>query len=67
MPPTDLVARAHAAGLFVHVWTMRSDPAFLSKTYEGHPEREYQQFATLGVDGVFTDFSDVAVRAFGTQ
>ena len=32
LPPTDFVARAHAAGLFVHVWTMRSDPAFLSKT-----------------------------------
>jgi len=67
MPPTDLVARAHAAGLFVHVWTMRSDPVFLSKTYEGHPEREYQQFASLGVDGVFTDFPDAAVRAFGKQ
>jgi len=65
LPPTDFVARAHAAGLFVHVWTMRSDPAFLSKTYEGQPEREYRQFASLGVDGLFTDFPDVAVRAFG--
>ena len=67
LPPTDFVARAHAAGLFVHAWTMRSEPVFLSKTYEGHPEREYQQFAALGVDGVFTDFPDVAVRAFGTH
>ena len=67
LPPTDFVARAHAAGLFVHVWTMRSEPAFLSKTYEGQPEKEFQQFASLGVDGVFTDFPDVAVKAFGKR
>ena len=67
LPPTDLVARAHAAGLFVHAWTMRSEPVFLSKAYQGHPEREYEQFAALGVDGLFTDFPDVAIRAFGAH
>ena len=27
--PTDLVERAHAAGLDVHIWTMRDEPTFL--------------------------------------
>ena len=61
--PTDLVARAHAAGLLVHVWTLRSEPIFLSPTYDGNPELEFQQFRDLGVDGIFADFPDVAVRA----
>lgn len=61
--PTDLITRAHAAGLFVHAWTMRSDPRFLARDYGGDPGREYRQFASLGVDGVFTDFPDDAVRA----
>ena len=63
LPPTDLVGRAHAAGLFVHAWTMRSDGRFLAREYEGDPSREYRQFAGLGVDGVFTDFPDDAVKA----
>ncbi len=62
LPPTDLVRRAHAAGLFVHVWTLRSEPVFLSPSYSRDPAREYRQFADLGVDGLFTDFPDIAVR-----
>jgi len=61
--PTDLVARAHAAGLLVHVWTLRADPQFLPGGYHGRPEDEFKQFAALGVDGIFTDFPDVAFRA----
>ena len=61
--PTDLVARAHAAGLVVHVWTLRADKEFLPAGYKGRAEAEFEQFATLGVDGVFTDFPDVAARA----
>jgi glycerophosphoryl diester phosphodiesterase len=61
--PTDLVSRAHAAGLFVHAWTMRSDARFLAREYSGDPGKEYAQFASLGVDGVFTDFPDDAVKA----
>ena len=60
---TDLVARAHALGLLVHVWTLRSEPVFLSPSYHGNPEAEYQQFRALGVDGIFTDFADAAMRA----
>lgn len=63
LPPTHLVDDAHAAGLFVHVWTMRSEAVFLSPSYGGNPAKEYEQFRALGVDGVFTDFPDVAVRA----
>jgi glycerophosphoryl diester phosphodiesterase len=62
-PPTDLVQRAHAAGLLVHIYTIRVDKEFLSPSYEGKPETEFQRFAALGVDGMFTDFPDVAVRA----
>ena len=64
MPPTSLVREAHAAGLFVHVWTMRSEGVFLSPSYGGDPRREYEQFASLGVDGFFTDFPDVAAAVF---
>jgi glycerophosphoryl diester phosphodiesterase len=61
--PTSIVADAHRAGLLVHPWTFRSDGNFLAAEYVGDPEREYGQFFSLGVDGVFSDFPDVAVRA----
>jgi glycerophosphoryl diester phosphodiesterase len=64
MAPTSLVRDAHAAGLFVHVWTLRSEDTFLSPSYEGDPRREYEQLASLGVDGMFTDFPDLAARVF---
>ena len=64
LPPTSVVRDAHAAGLFVHVWTMRSEDVFLSPSYGGDPKREYEQFASLGVDGMFTDFPDVAAAVF---
>ena len=63
-PPTDLVTRAHAAGLVVHVWTIRVEPQFLPAGYKGRPESEFEQFRQLGVDGVFTDSPDVAVRSY---
>jgi glycerophosphoryl diester phosphodiesterase len=62
--PTDLVARAHAAGLLVHVWTLRVDQEFLPAGYHGKPEAEFEQFRRLGVDGVFTDFPDVAASSY---
>jgi glycerophosphoryl diester phosphodiesterase len=62
LPPTSLVADAHAARLLVHPWTFRGDGSFLAPEYEGDPEREYDQFFALGVDGLFSDFSDTAVR-----
>ncbi len=60
LPPTDLVTRAHTAGLLVHVWTLRNEPMFLSESYNGDASAEYRQFRGLGVDGIFTDFADTA-------
>lgn len=61
LPPTPLVADAHAAGLAVHAWTLRSEARYLAPDYDGKPEREVEQFLALGVDGLFTDFPEVAV------
>jgi glycerophosphoryl diester phosphodiesterase len=66
-PATDLVARAHAAGLLVHVWTLRADKEFLSPSYHGRPEAEFERFRELAVDGIFTDFPDIASRALGSS
>jgi glycerophosphoryl diester phosphodiesterase len=62
-PPTDIVARAHAVGLVVHVWTLRADAEFLPAAYRGDAAAEVLRFRDLGVDGLFTDHPDVAVRA----
>ena len=62
LSPTTLVEDAHRAGLLVHPWTLRSDGPFLSPDYEGDPEREYEQLLGLGVDGLFSDFPDLARR-----
>jgi len=39
-----------------------TEPQFLSPTYAGRFDAEFQQFRDLGVDGIFTDFPDVAFR-----
>jgi glycerophosphoryl diester phosphodiesterase len=63
-PATDLVARAHAAGLLVHVWTVRIDKEFLPAGYHGKGEAEFDALRAAGVDGVFTDFPDVAANTY---
>ena len=65
--PTTLVADAHAAGLFVHVWTLRSEAQFLPAGYGGDMAKEVRQFINLGVDGMFTDLPDVAARVLKTR
>ena len=62
-PPTSLVADAHAAGLALHPYTFRDEPVFLAPDYRYDPVLEYLQFYRLGVDAVFSDFADTAVRA----
>ena len=64
-PPTDVVRNAHRLGLFVHTWTFRSEPRRLASTFKGDPMAEYKAFYALGIDGVFSDFPDTAVRARG--
>ncbi|MBE9128799.1 DUF86 domain-containing protein [Coleofasciculus sp. LEGE 07092] len=58
--PTSLVEDAHAEGLLVHAWTFRNEDVFLAPDYQGNPELEYQQFFSLGIDGLFSDFPDKA-------
>lgn len=59
---SNLVADAHAAGLFVHPWTFRQEPQFWAAGIAS-AEAEYQAFFAAGVDGVFSDFADQAVAA----
>ncbi|MGL6235054.1 MAG: glycerophosphodiester phosphodiesterase family protein [Segniliparus sp.] len=61
--PNSVVADAHKAGLFVHVYTFRNERKYLAGSYRGDPQAEYLQFFRLGVDGVFTDFTNTAVPA----
>lgn len=60
---TTVIEQAHAAGLRVHTYTFRNEPATLAPEYENDPLREYQRFFELGIDGVFSDFADTALRA----
>jgi glycerophosphoryl diester phosphodiesterase len=63
MPATDVVKNAHAAGLFVHAYTFRSEAKRLASDFKGDPKAEYKLFYKLGVDGVFSDFADIAKAA----
>jgi glycerophosphoryl diester phosphodiesterase len=68
MPATSIVADAHALGLLVHTWTFRSEGRRLASNFKGDPAAEYKLFYQLGVDGLFSDFPDHAVKArAGTQ
>ena len=70
---TGLVSRAHAAGLVVHPWTFRAENAFLLPPFRsgddpsGHGDLagQIRAFLEVGVDGIFVDHVDVAVRVLG--
>lgn len=72
-PPTKLVEMAHAAGLAVHPWTVRAENAFLpAKLKRGASPADHGDVEALmnaiygsGVDGVFSDFPQLAARARG--
>jgi glycerophosphoryl diester phosphodiesterase len=61
--PTTLIADAHKAGLVVHAYTFRNEQRRLASDYLGDPKNEYLQFYRLGIDGVFSDFTDTAIAA----
>lgn len=65
--PTNVVKDAHAAGLFVHTWTFRSEPKRLASDFKGDPAAEYKAFFALGIDGLFSDFPEAAVKARGAK
>ncbi len=60
--PSTLVRDAHAAGLLVHIWTIRSDAPFLPEMWRGDQAAELRAYRAAGVDGVFTDFPANAVQ-----
>lgn len=62
LSPTSLIIDAHAANLQVHAWTFRNEDFFLPLDLQGNPEKEYEIFLNLGVNGVFTDYPDLAVK-----
>lgn len=62
-PANDLIRRAHRLGLLVHTWTFRNEQKRLPSDYQGNPVNEYLQLYALGIDGVFSDFTDTAVAA----
>lgn len=69
--PTSLVTDAHAAGLLVFPWTLRSENFFLPLQLRrgddlrahGDAEAEYRMFYDLRVDAVFSDFPADALTA----
>ncbi len=61
--PTSLIADAHKAGLLVHAFTFRNEKKYLAGSYGGDPQKEFLTFFALGLDGVFTDFTNTGVAA----
>jgi glycerophosphoryl diester phosphodiesterase len=57
---TGVIAAAHAAGLLVHSYTFRNDSGGYGFF---DPTAEMAYYMQLGVDGVFTDFTDTGVAA----
>jgi len=60
---TTLVRDAHAAGLKVHIWTLRRESQFIGARFAGDVEAEARAFVAAGVDGVFADHPDLVARA----
>lgn len=58
---TDLVTKAHHAGLEVHPFTFKVED--IPDYYHGRLENEIQHMFSIGVDAVFSDFPTQAVRA----
>jgi glycerophosphoryl diester phosphodiesterase len=54
----DLIARAHARGLVVHVYTFADDDPFVPD-----PRAAYDAALRLGADALITDFPDSAAAA----
>ncbi len=72
LAPSSLVADAHAAGLAVHVWTVRAENAFLPPPLHsasgapgdrGDVEAEVRALVAAGADGLFTDHPDLVREA----
>ncbi len=72
-PASALVGAAHAAGLAVHPWTVRAENVFLPPKLRngtdpaafGDVNAVYKALYGAGVDGLFSDFPGLAVKARG--
>jgi glycerophosphoryl diester phosphodiesterase len=72
-PATALVKDAHAAGLAVHPWTVRAENVFLPPKLRhgtapgdfGDVDAVYHALYAAGIDGLFSDFPGLAVKARG--
>ena len=61
--PSDVVKNAHKLGLVVHPFTFRNEAKHLAANFQDSPLEEYRAYFELGVDGVFTDYTDTALAA----
>lgn len=67
--PTRLIAEAHARGLLVHGWTFRAENSFLPTEFRregqalGDMAGQLRRFMELGMDGFFTDQTDLGRAA----
>ncbi len=69
--PTSLVADAHSVGLRVHVWTFRAENFFLPASLKrgddpkahGDVDTAIRRQLAAGIDGFFTDFPLIGVKA----
>ncbi|XP_046973364.1 glycerophosphodiester phosphodiesterase GDPD6-like [Vanessa cardui] len=72
--PTSFVEDAHAVGLKVHPYTFRAENTYLPKEFQSdNPAKsasgdlmgEIRKFIDAGIDGLFSDQPDIAVRLRG--
>lgn len=69
--PSDIVGRAHDAGLDVFTWTLRPENRFLAEPHRGGGDparwgdwrREFELVLASGVDGIFVDHPDLGLAA----
>lgn len=72
---TDVVQRAHEAGLDVFTWTLRAENRFLAKNFRlgsaagdyGNWMDEFRLILSSGVDGVFADQPDLVLAAIAER
>jgi glycerophosphoryl diester phosphodiesterase len=68
--PTPLIAEAHRLGLLVHGWTYRAENQYLPVEFRkgddpeglGDLAGETQRFFEAGIDGMFSNHPDLAVK-----
>lgn len=77
--PTDVIKNAHSIGLLVHTWTFRPENHFLPNNLRSSPKvednhlrgdgsiLEIQTFLRAGLDGFFSDTSDIGRRAIDSM